>query len=282
MNARFQRFQRFRAETPYRGLVLGNSHAAALRMAYASQTSRKSHYSLDFIVSGQSGLQDVSIEGRILSPTSDKTRADFIRFSGCESVKLDDFDFFLVVGLGFNVFVLEPLYREYICFGLKSWDQDHRSRQLVSQSLFKKMISNLLCETLSFKISKLIENSVKQPIIQLAQPRPSEILLNQKRFPSLRRALSQNDGEELSNLYEEAAADACLQHYLPQPPETRVKGLMTGMEFSKCAPRLSDNPKTLIIQPESDFLHANAFYGDCALNCLDAQISYFMQSHFEK
>lgn len=249
------------SDRPLLGLALGNSHLAALRLAYTQTKNRPEGIVLDFLASGQAGLADMALDNRHLVATSSATAADFLRFGGRERIPLADYDFFLVVGLGFNVYGLEPLYREYRCIGLTNWETADPQRNLVSEPALRQMIATSLRSCLSARVADLIRQGSDKPIFQQAQPRPAETFLSQKRYPSLRRAVARSDASVLSAIFELAAPLACVDHYLPQPPETLSKGLLTATAFTENAPRLTADPARLQRQPSDDFLHANAAYG---------------------
>lgn len=255
-------------DRPLLGLALGNSHLAAVRLAYTQTANRPEGIGLDFLASGQAGLADIAIDQGDLVATSPTTAADFLRFGTRARIPLADYDFFLVVGLGFNVYGLEPIYREHRCIGLKNWQSFDSKRSLVSEAAMRKMIATGLYNCLSARVANLIRQNSDKPIFQQAQPRPAESLLQQKRYPSLRRAVVRGDAQALSALFETAAPLACLHHYLPQPPETLSEGLLTATAFTGNAPRLTADPASLQRQPDEDFLHANAAYGARVLHHL--------------
>lgn len=253
---------------PLLGLALGNSHLAALRLAYAQTENRPEGIDLDFLASGQAGLADIALDRGDLVATSPTTAADFLRFGARARIPLADYDFFVVVGLGFNVYGLEPLYREHRCIGLKGWQRADPKRSLVSEAVMQQMIATGLRNCLSFRVADLIRQGSDRPIFQQAQPRPAETFLSQKRYPSLRRAVACGDSQALSAIFERAAPLACRHHYLPQPPETLREGLLTDTAFTENAPRLTADPARVQRQPADDFLHANGAYGARVLHRL--------------
>lgn len=249
------------SERPLLGLALGNSHLAALRLAYTQTENRPEGVVLDFLASGQAGLADIALDQGDLVATSPTTAADFLRFGARARIPLHDYDFFLVVGLGFNIYGLEPLYREHRCIGLTSWQTADPKRSLVSEAVLRQMIAAGLRNCLSARVADLIRQGSDRPIFQQAQPRPAETFLLQKRYPSLRRAVARGDAQALSTIFEFAARSACVHHYLAQPPETLSKGLLTATAFTENAPRLTADPARIQRQPADDFLHANVAYG---------------------
>jgi hypothetical protein len=258
---------------PLVGLALGNSHLAAVRLAYSIEANRPKGINLDFLGSGKGGLADIELDHGDLVATSSATAADFLRFGGRERVPLGEYDFFLIVGLGFNVFGLEPLYREYRCAGLKKWQTADPKRTLVSQAAMKQMIATGLKTSLSARVANIIRQGSTKPIIQVAQPRPAENFLQQKRFPSLRRSIARGDAAALGDYFEAAAPLACIQHYLPQPPITVSQGLLTGATFTENAPRLTADDANLRHQSADDFLHANGSYGIQILHDLGLKLA---------
>lgn len=255
-------------ERPLLGLALGNSHLAALRIAYAQTENRPEGVVLDFLASGQAGLADIALDQGDLVATSPTTAADFLRFGARVRIPLAEYDFFLVVGLGFNIYGLEPLYREHRCIGLNGWQRADPKRSLVSEAAMRQMIATSLRSCLSARVADLIRQGSDRPIFQQVQPRPAETLLQQKHWPSLRRAVARGDAQALSAMFELAAPTACLHHYLPQPAETVREGLLTARAFTESAPRLTADLAKIQRQPADDFLHANAAYGARVLHRL--------------
>jgi hypothetical protein len=123
-----------------RGCVLGNSHLAALRFAAADCADLPSGVALDFIGSAQNGLADVALDGQKLRATSAATEADFQRFGNVSAVDLAAYDFFVLVGLGLNIYGLEPFYRSHRCYGMRHWHQETDTRMLVSRPVAQAIL----------------------------------------------------------------------------------------------------------------------------------------------
>ena len=255
-----------------RGLLLGNSHLAALRIAYARQPP--AGLQLDFIASGQAGLADLAVQDGHLVATTPALQADLLRFGGVTSVPLAGYDFFVLVGLGFHLYGIEPLYRGFRCIGLQYWHVPHPRRQLVSVAMLRQMMVAQMQHCLSNRLAALLACAQPRPIYQHLQPRPGEVLLNlTKPFPALRRAARRPDGIVLSQIFEAAAPLACIGRYLPQPPQSIAMGLLTAAAFSAGSLRLTPDLRQKRPHPADDFLHANVDYGALALRQL-AQTIY--------
>ena len=251
-----------------RGCILGNSHLAALRFAAARPGAIPTGFHLDFIGSGQAGLANTRVDGSKLRPTTPETAADFERFGGVCDIDLAGYDFFVLVGLGLNIFVLDMLYRRFRCNGMHQWARPDPDRPLLSRALLSAVLNAQMRQSLSLTLAARIRSASSAPIYLQCQPRPGLAMLDMKgKFPAFRRMRRQGDAQRLADLFEETAR-ALPETYVPQPPDTITDALFTADAFCQGSVRLTPDITAPVAHPTADFLHANADYGYLALHRL--------------
>ena len=251
-----------------RGCILGNSHLAALRFASARPGAIPAGFALDFIGSGQSGLAHTRVQGNPLLPTSPETAADFQRFGGVSEIDLGRYDFFVLVGLGLNVFALDALYRGFRCIGMHHWQRPDPTRPLISRALMAQVMLAQMRQSLNVTLAERIRSGSSAPIFLQCQPRPGLVMLNIKgKFPAFRRMRRQGDDALMAAIFE-AAARNLPETYVPQPPETIADTLFTADAFCQGSVRLTADVTAPVAHPTADFLHSNADYGRIALQRL--------------
>lgn len=251
-----------------RGCVLGNSHLSAVRSAAADPAHIPAGVAIDFIGSAQSGLADVALDGQHLIATSASTQKDFQRFGGVEAIDLTRYDFFMLVGLGLNLYGLEAFYRNYRCIGLHEWQNGSDNRQLVSRTVAQMIIGNRLQSCLAVRLAHMIGSAVDQPIFLQAQPRPNKVMLGPNgKYPTFRKMLRRKETQSLSALFETAAAQLT-PHYLPQPSASIEDDLFTTATYCEGSARLTPEVGKPVLHPPDDYMHANTAYGVLVLQQL--------------
>lgn len=236
--------------------LIGDSHLAALR---AAAETAPPGLDLTFLAAPNNLMEDVRLDGPVLTPTTDATTAAFRRFGGVDRLDLSGFDAVVLVGLQLNVFWAAALYGAHRFRGQKGWRQHDPKRPLISRPCAAETLTARLMSARALRLAGQMRAALPCPVVLVPEPRPGlAILAPGQRFPAFRRAQANGDGALLSELYETAAA-ALPHRVLPQPADTTADGIFTAPDWSQGAPQLKGERHGHYA--EGDFLHANHRYG---------------------
>src|ERR1700743_1038311 len=161
---------------PFSVCLIGNSHVAALKMAWSKRAPKTADgFSLRFFSAQNYMMNHIELEGRVLVPG----RADLAekrRFTSdaLDRIVIDDYDAFIVVGSGFGIDV--PKIRG-IC-GTPAHQGFARIDTLVSEACFDQILEKTFAETRAITLIEMIRTvSPKAPIILIGAPFMSERML---------------------------------------------------------------------------------------------------------
>jgi hypothetical protein len=250
--------------------ILGNSHVAALRAAWALDPGRWPDLSPGFVAAPRSLLQHTAVQDGHLVATSPKTQAALHRLSGCTTVDLGVPDAFVIVGLAVAMTVALQPYRDARWFGLPSVaavdDPGTLPQGLISARAALAIVRANLTQRLGMQLAGRLHAATRQPIFVVPQPRISDSILA-RRNPATRLhkiAIRNQDGAALAALFEQAATAAlapCGALFLPQPALTVSQDLLTAACYMS-------QPEHLLLRPpnDDDITHANAQYGALVLD----------------
>lgn len=243
--------------------LIGDSHLAALRAAAEDAPPGPA---LTFLAAPNNLMEDVRLDGPVLTPTTEATRVAFQRFGGVDRLDLSGFDAVVLVGLQLNVFWAAALYRAHRFRGQKGWRQHDPKRPLISRPCATETLRARLMSARALRLAGRMAQVLTCPVVLVPEPRPGlAILAPGQRFPAFRRLHANGDGALVSEMFETAAAG--LPHrVLPQPADTILDGMFTAPDWSQGAQHLPGDGKGDGQYPEGDFLHANRRYGALVLS----------------
>ncbi len=256
-----------------RGLLLGNSHLAALKIAWDRAPERWPGLTLDFIGARGNQLKDVAVINRRLVPRTQEARAHFLLVNGCEEASLEGYDFIALCGLGFGAAAAVLLHERCRFPGLPSVARglSPGAPPLVSRAAARALMEDLLRLRFGYALAGRIARDVNVPLVLIEQPRPSVDCLEDtdETFAAFRAVHDAGDAAVVGELHAAALphAAAGLGVVLPQPAETIRAGLFTAPEWIEGSFRLSrsgqDDPHSA-----ADRGHANPSYGALVLDAL--------------
>ncbi|HWA91339.1 MAG TPA: hypothetical protein VG889_14985 [Rhizomicrobium sp.] len=160
---------------PYSVCLIGNSHVAALKMAWSKRAPKLADgFSLRFFSAQNYMMAHIALKGRMLVPG----RADLaekLRFTsdGLDRIELDDYDAFVIVGSGFGIDV--PKLRGV--GGAPSHLGFARIDNLVSEACFDAVLEATFAGTHAISLIDMIRQVTQAPIVLVGAPFMSERLL---------------------------------------------------------------------------------------------------------
>ncbi|MEX0311506.1 MAG: hypothetical protein AB3N17_14820 [Tateyamaria sp.] len=250
--------------------VIGNSHAGMI--VHAARAGAADGFDLTYMARQGRGPEGIRLRGNTLRAMRPETRRALARLNMPDRVKIDDFDAFVVVAMTATVFSVAPLLGEHSVF---TWPSMRRviadspdnetallERPFLSEPALIAALVHAMEDNIAHSVVQKIRRVSDVPILMIAQPHPSETVMQAKsRQSGIKSLVRKGDGAEAARILDAAHA-RCFGAFkdvtrLAQPPETIVQGCLTAAEFTRGAGRLSVDGT----QPEDDILHANAAYG---------------------
>lgn len=255
-----------------RGLIIGTSHSAALRLAWKEWSADWPSMTLDFAALHGS-VADLSVTGQSLTGRHEANRQTLLRFSGQAAFDLAAYDFIALCGGTTSSFHAVRLYLAARWPGLPSTVQPLKPGvSLLSARCFQTALIGQIRSAAAFPLLTAIKASgIAARLYAIPLPALSHAALTQSKqhqgFVRLHR--SGDDAAMAAVLH--AASDTAydgLATYVPPPQAVRKDDFFTRARFRRGATRLGTDDTTP--QPKDDFLHGNADYGRHILTGLAA------------
>ena len=206
--------------------IIGDSHLSALKLAWDKISDQFTDIQIKFFGSVSNSLNELRIEQGALTPQSDRVRKNLaITSGGSTKIILDDYDIFVLHGLGFNI---NRLVKKL-------------SLKPPESPLTFNEVKVILNQSLSYQLAKKIFPS-RKPVLISPQPFPPEqILYSLKEYWIPWRRLFNEQGhpnpelQYLLNLWEQARIS---YEFLAQPENTINRQVLTKAEYNKGAVKL--------------------------------------------
>ena len=214
--------------------VLGNSHVASLKLGLEKLPGARQRFTMEFFASRAGALEGLHLKDRRLVPRSENlARAIAHTSGGKRDVVLDDYDAFLVYGLGFRLPVVETQ---------------------VSAAVRRQVCRDTAVGTLSFHMCSLLRQATDKPVYVGHDPQEAE---GRKR-PDVSRSLPY-DG--VYDLTKSALRDEDLR-LVRQPRGTFANSWFTKPEFAAGSTRLDiGDAKSNELHKDVDNKHMNGDFG---------------------
>lgn len=222
--------------------ILGNSHTGALKRAWDNyfEEESKTQLNIDFYAARRAALESLKLEGNSLIPTNETVRKSIsFTSNGNESVNLNDYDSFLIYGLG-----IKPYYT--------------RENFHSSEVLFCSMRDNY-SDSLGFQLASKIRAASDHKIYLGHTPLASNV----KKDAIEEKAILSGQYLDGLKLVNEEFLNPLNFELAQQPLETMVNNNRnTHSDFSKGSKRLSVGDKLDDqTHPEGENGHMNDQYG---------------------
>lgn len=266
-----------RGPEPRRVLILGNSHVAAVKTAYAQAAGRWPGLAPEFVGGHGDALATLVVRDSRLVSEAEEARQNLRLLNRRDEWGLTDYDAFVVVGCQVGIYRALMPYRRARFLGLPSVS----ARGLavpVSRAMFELAVREGVAQTLGGAlalrlVAGLQAKAAGAPVMVAEQPRPSfDCRRERRKFSGLLQAHRLGDGAVLAEVFDAAARKALPGiAFLAQPMETRHGGMFTQPRYSVGSVRLT--AKRRIAHPENDFIHANADYGALVLDQIAAAVA---------
>jgi hypothetical protein len=232
--------------------AIGDSHIAALMLGWKQIEGEYPDTRFTFFGAPRYQMKDLTVSHGALVPTTVVLRR-YIRETGSTETIQGDYDFFLVYGLQFNAFQIQPLYEKYRAEGFAADD-----RAPISDNCFVRSLQGCLTRTLAVETIAKLRLITSAPIALMPQPFPGD---NFARSKLLGTAGDRRDDKCVAELFystcRNLARDLELRLVL-QPATTKSGPLQTKQAFCGGSVMLRglDTP-----HPGRDSKHMNADYG---------------------
>jgi hypothetical protein len=247
--------------------MVGNSHLAAIRLAWKEYAESYPRYRVKFYGSTRNSLRGIVSQkdfwGTYLGPKEAELRKRIQRVTG-GSAKLrpKHYDGIILFSLGFNFQAAERIYTD---FRLPGFRQNPAS-SLITEACFRAALKGALLDSAASYIARQIRSISNVPIYLSAQPYPSETIVSDGKR-AVWQELVEADLNDLLRLYqgvaEEVARDLGITLFMP-PPEVEVSPGLSAHSYCEGALRLDlKTPKGNL---KLNYSHMNAHYGKAVLD----------------
>ncbi|MBU3887382.1 hypothetical protein FM996_21770 [Methylosinus sporium] len=243
--------------------LIGDSHLGALGAGIAAIDISAPDYETTFFSMHARNFPALQMKGRELEGATDELRREFAAFSGGrESIELDLYDAFVIVGQGLSIGHLVDLYRDYCC---DSMPGPQRGRYLLSDACYISASERIIGSVNAMKIGRLIRSVTDKPITFVAAPNPGSGVPESEmppEFPPFYTAVECGDAESIAMIFRAVCARIAKAkdvRIIPPIDEAAENGLFNRQEFSLLAERDAEGA------PLSDrigaMVHGNGRYG---------------------
>lgn len=241
--------------------IIGNSHAGPVYTAWKEYKKQGGVLRAEFfierslgtepLVLAPAGGQDVVIEDMKILPEP--------------RLPVDEFDAFIIIGLGFGTYPVAALYRQ-----VRS-DEHKQSpdTQLLSDTCFQETVRDVLADTKAVRVAESLRSLTKVPIYIVPQPHSAWWVGSlQNGAGKLYRDIEQNgDAELILRDYRAAAFSLTPATVLAQPDNTVAGGLYTGKSFTLGDP---DDRSEGSGFARGDYYHGNVAWASEVTKSLDS------------
>lgn len=247
---------------------VGNSHLAAVKLAWAAHANLFPGIKVDFYGATRQQLRGLKLKRGLFRSylyPQDKDLAGKIAKVSDGSVKLvpDRYQTVYLFSLGFNFQAAALLYRDFTapCF------KDNPAGHLLSDACFKAGIKAELMKSPAVHLVHQLQECSNTPIVVSAQPYPSEAIATVARRKHWQILKSSEDMQTLLSIYNEVSTKIAneLGITILMPPET-VEAQPGLTEHSYCEGALRLDLKTQKDARSVNYSHMNALYGKAVLD----------------
>lgn len=214
--------------------VLGNSHVASLKLGLEKLPGATKSASMEFFASRASALGALRLQENRLVPMNDNLARSIAHTSGGKSeVALDEYDAFLVYGLGFRLPVVEAQ---------------------LSAAVRRQVCRDSLSQALNFRMCSMLRQATRKPVYVGHDPQEAQ----GRKSPAVARSLPYEAVYELMR-GELAREDVRL---VAQPRQTFANSWFTKPEYSAGSTRLDiGDAKSNELHSDVDNKHMNGEFG---------------------
>ena len=240
---------------------IGDSHIAALRQALNDPRSAVYKDRITMFGSRGTGLKSSIIRDGELISDDEAVRGNLLFTGGSESIAIDAFDVFCIVGSQVKLDLMERTLEDCAPASMPL-----PGRAPISSGLMDKLFAERLKMTLAYHLATLLHTTGK-PVYLIGNPRHAEEILNHEQGVFYRTLIEAGVEQEYLRQFTNAltALFGPLAKIIPQPASLLATPMFTRQEFTKGSVLLARKLKE---HPETDFAHMNADYGVAVLTTI--------------
>ncbi|MDR4306253.1 hypothetical protein IHQ68_06435 [Chelatococcus sambhunathii] len=257
-----------------RGLIIGNSYAIALKDGL-EDSDLPCREDFSFLCAPGSELAITVADGRIV-PTSERAMTFMARGLSDGDMPLDDYDIFVLAGLGVGGSQCSRVYRSW---RLAAHADERHSP--ISRAVLRAALGGLLRQTISYRIAAQIRAHTDKPIVIVPQPNPIARIKTvepttdrlRENFDRWGLFFDEAVAEELYSAFLDAARGAFGEipaAFMEQPPSTR-SGFFTRDEYQMKL-RTTYDRSLQVPNTTEDVTHMNADFGRPTMETLWADV----------
>jgi len=236
--------------------VMGNSHLAALKLAWDELVTDYNQVELVFFGARANAMTHLKEENGCLVPTNDRTKQDILFTSnGLELVDFTYFDAVLLYGLACDVRIFSSTLQNH-----KIDKNADSSRQFMTRDCFSKVCQDGAEHSLLFKMATMVRRLTDLPLIVSSSPFPSRACVDDASHNW--DFLVNDDSEMIRQGYDDGIQRAFRvfqAKVIPQPERTVTDNIFTKTHYSNASVRLIEG--FTFVHPENDHAHMNKDYG---------------------
>ncbi len=260
--------------------IFGTSHLAAPWSAYRAEPNAWPDLDITFVGATGRRLLEHRMDGARMVPISADLQHNMQRMTGSDTLDLDQFDAFAIIGGDVGSHMIGYVYGQVRWVGLPSMAGHDFAKPvnwtLMSEAAVDAVLSHRITHSLAACLSDILHENTGKPTLSIPAPRPSNILMSMDKHKLLaqKQAIRRGDGATLDAKYKSLATHCLTKknaRFVDQPDYTIKLHLLTRSIYMEDAIRLSVDGD--IPQPEADILHGNLSYGVAVLDQINAVLT---------
>lgn len=251
--------------------VIGDSHVGALKRAASALPPGEFGAAMTFFAGHVDLMRSLRAEGRTLvTPSKELRRLLAVSSRGAETIAVDDYDQFVVIGLQFGIRRLAALYRDYTSDSMTSRPD---GKYLLSDACFVKAAEAAAAGSEAMRIARMLRALTDRPIIVVPVPNQAAGL-DEAELPrhmaTLFAAVRNGDADAIGALFARLCAELGRTvgvRIIPPLREVAENGLFNQRSFSL----LPEDTSGLSLHRKLGLMaHGNELYGARILHAIQA------------
>jgi hypothetical protein len=245
--------------------ILGDSHVGALLEADVFRALKRTH-KVTFFTAHIDNFPDLYLrDGKLCTDNEDFAELLQSHSGGKREIVLEDYDEFVLMGLGLSAGAVAIYYYDYIFDGIyDKLDAARDQKYVVSDAFFSKLCQYVLLQSEAMRIATTIRKGSSRPITVVAAPNPGLGMAESEYpewFPPFHAIMRDGLDAIYARIFREVCALLAEKHgvmIIPSLPEAAENGVFNRFEyslFSELAEGAPDDEKLNAI------VHGNGRYG---------------------
>lgn len=245
---------------PFSICCVGNSHLAALKLAWDSDASKHPGYTIRFYGAPGPNMRRVVIsDGKISAGDSELAAMVQQVSGGADTVHVEEFDAFCLVGLELGFRLLSEILLHHL--PIAAFEQAHTTQDLISERCLLQCIDDSIEGSLMARIVASLRAQTSKPIVVCSSPHFAEAALKLEDTRHLAPLQKAGLLAPFVSLFD-ARTEHCLSQlgaaFMVQPADTLVKGCFSADHYRRGATKLLNSAKE---HGKDDARHMNQLFG---------------------